>query len=77
MEITLNLYITLWILFAVIITMIDDSTLPKSKRQIVYWIVVSVFSIMWIESPLSKMNLSLNGMFNSNNGLINLRSYLP
>lgn len=74
MELSLNTYITLWILFAVVITMIDVSV---SKRQIIYWGIISVLSIIWIESSLSGMNLSMSGMFVSGNGLLNLRSYLP
>ena len=73
MELSLNTYITLWILFAVVITMIDVSV---SKRQIIYWGIISVLSIIWIESSLSGMNLSMSGMFVSGNGLLNLRSYL-
>lgn len=74
MELSLNTYITLWILFAVVITMTDDSV---GERQIIYWCIISVLSIIWIESSLGGMNLSMSGIFVSSNGLLNLRSYLP
>lgn len=76
---SINLYILLWLVSYAGLFYLSRHSDNDNDNQVtnVYWLTPAlVLTLIWYMSPLSYIDLNLNGMMTGSNGFVNLLGYI-
>ena len=76
---SINLYILLWLISFVGLFYLSKHRDKNNDNQVtnVYWLAPAlVLTLIWYMSPISHLDLNLDGMMTGSNGFVNLLGYI-